>query len=326
MKICLIGNRGHWGYVFESIKDIPDAAIVAISPGCADNIDNMAAMCSKFDFAPRYYAAYSEMLDQEHPDLVVIDGPFDLHARMSIECLKRNIHVFCEKPIALTLNDLAQVESAYRDSRGKIFSMIGLRYEAPFQAALQQVKAGAIGKVKMIYARKSYKLGTRPEFYKKRSTYGGTIPWVGSHAFDWIMAFSACNDFAKCSAVDTNKDNFNNGELEIAAVCQIIMKNGVFAQASLDYLRPMTASTHGDDQVRVAGTQGIIEVRQGKVFLINDSGEREIPAIAERHLFSDIALDCIGKRMAMTSPEETIALTRNCLMAQQIADRNRIGE
>ncbi|MFA6930879.1 MAG: Gfo/Idh/MocA family oxidoreductase, partial [Lentisphaeria bacterium] len=106
------------------------------------------------------------------------------------ESLHRGIHVFCEKPIAITLHEADEIEAAWKKGSAHIRSMVGLRYEAPFQQAASLVKAGAIGKIKLIRSQKSYKLGKRPDFYRKRTTYGGTIPWVGSHAIDWILFFS----------------------------------------------------------------------------------------------------------------------------------------
>lgn len=323
MKLNIVGSRGHWGYIFESIKEIPDVELSAVAIAGNDSIEPVIERANQIGIYPQIYDDYLAMLEQQKPDIVCINGPFEKHAEYSIECLNRNIHVFCEKPIALTLDDLAKVEQAYQNSSAKIFSMIGIRYEAPFQTALNLVKEGAIGKVKLISTRKSYKLGRRPEHFKHRQSYGGTISWVGSHAFDWIMAFSDCYDIQKVFAVDSREDNFCNGELEIVAQCQLVMTNGVFGQISIDYLRPATASTHGDDQVRVAGTLGVIEVRHGKVCLINQLGETEILPVAKRSIFSDIVLDCLGKRKAMTSPEETIKLTRGCLEAQNFADLMR---
>ena len=52
------------------------------------------------------------------------------------------------------------------------------------------MRDGTVGQIRLMNAQKSYKLGRRNEFYKIRSTYGGTIPWVGSHAIDWLYWFS----------------------------------------------------------------------------------------------------------------------------------------
>lgn len=324
MKLGMIGYRGHWGYVFDSIREVPQVDLCAISAGCDDNPEPLQSRAKEFGFSPKRYDNYLEMLDQAELDIVCIDGPFDLHAKMSIEALKRDIHVFCEKPIALNLEDLAQIEKVKNNSSAKIISMVGLRYDPAFLYAAKLVHDGAIGKVKLIKAQKSYRLGTRPDFYKKRSTYGGTIPWVGSHAIDWIMYFSK-SEIKSVWANQTSSDNFDNGDLEIAAQCQFTMKNGVMASASIDFLRPAKAPTHGDDRIRVAGTKGVIEVIDGEINLINDNGANNLTVPpADRMLFSDFILDLTGTRKGLVDSAETFALTRACLLAQKSADTGEI--
>lgn len=320
MKLCMIGRRGHAYYVFQSIREIPGITIPGISAGCGDDPAPLLEMAEKNDFHPAVYPDWRIMLDELKPDVVCIDGPFDLHAEMCVEALKRNIHVFCEKPIALTLDQLERIRSAHAQSSARIVSMVGLRYEPAFLQAARMVHRGAIGKLKLIRAQKSYKIGVRPEFYKHRATYGGTIPWVGSHAFDWILYFSQ-DTFHSVTAIQSAEDNFDNGDLEIAAICQFKLKSGALASAGIDFLRPQSAPTHGDDRVRAAGTEGVIEVRDGRIHLIDKDGERIIePEQPDRHLFSDFLLELSGGRPALVSDEETFELTRSCLLARQAAD------
>jgi len=319
MKLCMIGKRGHAYYVFESIREVPGVTIPCISGG-GDDPAPLQVMAEKNGFHPEVRGDWKQMLDEFHPDVVCIDGPFELHAEMCAEALKRNIHVFCEKPVALTLEQLELVRSAHAASSARIVSMVGLRYEPAFLQAARMVHAGAIGKLKSIRAQKSYKLGSRPEFYKHRETYGGTIPWVGSHALDWILYFSR-DTFQSVTAIQSAEDNAGNGDLEIVAQCQFRMKSGILASAGIDYLRPQSAPTHGDDRVRAAGTEGVIEVRDGRIILIDKDGKREItPEAPDRRLFSDFLLELSGGRPALVSDDETFELTRSCLLAQQAAD------
>ncbi|MEI3004991.1 MAG: Gfo/Idh/MocA family oxidoreductase [Victivallales bacterium] len=116
-------------------------------------------------FTPELYSDWRQMLDRLSPALVAVDGPFDKHAEMAAYALERGIHVVCEKPIALTLTDLDRIMAAQKRSGCRIISMVGLRYQADFQYALQLVRAGAVGKVKMVRAQKSYRLGTRSGNY-----------------------------------------------------------------------------------------------------------------------------------------------------------------
>jgi len=320
MKICIIGVRGHHHYVFDELAKLPEVEIVGVSSGCSDDIAPLVAKCKAAGLAPAVYDDYSAMLDELKLDAVVINGPFNLHAQMSIDALERGLHVFCEKPVALTLADLERLEATYSRTDGLfLMSMVGLRYDPGFMTAWQAVNRGAVGKVKLINTRKSYKLGTRPDFFKHRETYGGTIPWVGSHALDWIYWFSG-SEFESVMATHTDEDNFGNGDLEIAAQCQFVMKNGVQASASIDYLRPLSAPTHGDDRVRVAGTEGVLEVANGRVMLIDAQGERELPLVFSDGVFSDFMNHVQGRSRALTSAEDTFRLTRACLLARESAD------
>ena len=323
MKLCMIGKRGHSYYVFESIREVPGVEIPAVSAGCDDDPAPLLDLVKRNGFDPEYRSDWKQMLDEFHPDVVCIDGPFELHAEMCAEALKRNIHVFCEKPIALTLEQLEMVRKAHQSSSARIISMVGLRYDPAFYHAAKMVHEGAIGKIKTLRAQKSYKLGKRPEYYKHRETYGGTIPWVGSHALDWILYFSG-DTFSSVTAIQTTEDNRENGDLEIAANCQFRMRSGILASAGIDYLRPGAASTHGDDRIRAAGTEGVLEVRGGKIHFISARGEETItPPEPDRHLFSDFLIELSGGRPALVSDEETFELTRSCLIAQQAADEGR---
>lgn len=324
MKLCLIGSRGHVWYVFESLPFLPEVNLAAMTTGRqGDSKDNLNAFAARANFSPAWYDDWQKMLDVEKPDIVSVDGPFEDHAKMCIAALERGIHVFCEKPIALTLEDLDAVEAAWRKSSAKIISMVGLRYDAAFYHAWTLVRSGAIGAIRLISTRKSYKLGTRPAFYSERATYGGTIPWVGSHAFDWILWFSQA-DIVSVSAMHSSAENGGNGDMEIAALCQMKLSNGAFAQASIDILRPATAPTHGDDRIRLAGNNGVIEVADGVVRLIDGAGERTItPPPCPRRLFSDFVQELEGKSECLVTAEETFALTRAVLLAREAADTGK---
>ena len=324
MKLCMIGARGHSYYVLNDLAQIKDIELCAVASG--DENPSSLLKCAE-QWKPRGYADWHEMLDTEQPDVLSIDGPFELHAEMCTEALKRDIHVFCEKPIALTLPDLEWIRQTFAGSKATIISMTALRYEPAFYTAYQLVQTGKIGKVMLIQTRKSYKMGTRPDFYRKRVTYGGTIGWVGSHAIDWIQWFSG-SKFASAMATQTRAENRGNGEMETAAQCLFTMKNGVLAQASIDFLRPAGAPTHGDDRVRVVGTEGVVEVELGKVYLTDQDGHREITELQmpERGFFAAFIGSVRGECAAPASTDETFETTLACLKAQQAADTQTIQE
>lgn len=320
MKLCMIGSRGHYAIVFEGLHLLQDVTIAGISSGCEDTVEPLLKKCKEAGHSPKLYDNYLTMLDEVKPDLVCIDGPFDAHAEMCIAAFKRNIHVFCEKPMALTLADLDRAQEAYAKTSGLHFvSMVAMRYQDDFSTAWKAVRDGAVGTVKLIRFQKSYKLGERPPFYKSRKTYGGTIPWVGSHAIDFIYWFSQ-SGFKSVSATHTAEDNFGFGDLEIAAQCQFVMKNGIQASASIDYLRPASAPTHGDDRIRVAGTKGILELIGGTITLLDKTGSRTLPLEPSLPAFNDFVLHIKGATIGRVDAAQTFEMTRACLLARQSAD------
>ncbi len=326
MKLCMIGRRGHNGYVLEGLEKMPRVRVVGLSPGIdEDNVDGLKMWCEAHEHTPQVFVDYREMLDKLEPDVVSICGPLELHAQMSIEAFQRGIHVFCEKPVATSLGDLAALGEAYDAADVHFAAMMGLRYDSAFYTAWRAVQEGAIGVVRLLNARKSYKLGRREPYYHERATYGGTIPWVGSHAIDWIHWFSD-RAFQSVYATHSSKYNGDQGDLEVAALCHFTLADEVFASASLDYYRPRNAPTHGDDRVRVVGTEGVIEVRGGGVFLINaeTEGEISLPVACDRQIFQDFVAHCTGEATALLNAEDTLTVTEACLLARQSADEGRI--
>lgn len=325
MRLCMIGDRGHNDYVLAGLEEMPHVRVVGLSPGTEeDDIDRLRAWCAGHGHSPRVFADYRRMLDELAPEVLSVCGPFELHAEMCLEAFRRGIHVFCEKPVATTLEDLEALRAAHGEAGVHFAAMMGLRYDPAFYTAWQAVRAGAIGVVRLVNTRKSYKLGHRPAYYRRRETYGGTIPWVGSHAIDWIHWFSG-ESFLSVYATHSARYNRDHGDLEVSALCHFVMTNEVLASASIDYFRPANAPTHGDDRLRVAGTDGVVEVRGGQVLLINDEtdGEESLAPACDRQIFCDFIGHVQGRATALLGAEETLAVTEACLLARQSADEGQ---
>ena len=325
MKFCMIGWCGHSFYIIDGLKKLPDFELVGIASGEEErNGQYIWDRCKAHGIqgTPKLYDNWITMLDELKPDVISADGPYHLHGIECLEAAKRGIHVFSEKPITLKLDELDAIEKTCAETGTKIISMVGIRYDAAFWTAHKLVKEGVIGKIKVIHTQKSYKLGKRPDFYKSRDLYGGTIPWVGSHAIDWILWFTE-SEFESVTAFHDSNDNFGNGTMEIAGECLFRMKNGVIATSSIDFLRPETAPTHGDDRIRCAGTKGVIEVMGGKIRLIDADGDRCIePVEPPRSLFEDYIGSLRGSNPPPVTAKETFALTKACLLARESADKH----
>ena len=323
MKLGLVGARGHWNYVFEALPKLPHVQVVAICPGYAgEDVTCLEHAAGKHGAPPRSYQDFPSLLAGASVDALSICGPFERHASMCMAAFKRGIHVFCEKPAALTLEDLDQMRSVHAGSGVHFATMMGLRFDPAFMTAWQLVHDGAIGIVRLLSARKSYKLGQRPDYYRDRNIYGGTIPWVGSHAVDWIYWFSGNAAFRSVSALHSRNHNASLGDCEITAVLQFAMDQEMLATATLDYLRPTAAATHGDDHIRVAGTDGIIHVQDSAVKLLTSKGEQSIPLQESPSVFEDFVRNVEHPDQAILRSDDVWSVTEACLLARQAADEH----
>jgi predicted dehydrogenase len=322
----MIGSRGHQSYVLDGLKDMPYVKITGISTGTEDDsVEEMINILGDRAQDAEVFSDYYSMLDTLKPDVVSIAGPLEKHSQMCIDAFGLGIHVFCEKPVATNLKDLKKIKNAFAKADVYFASMMGMRYDPAFYTAWCSVRDGIIGEVRLINAQKSYKLGYRPEYYSKRETYGGTIPWVGSHAIDLVYWFTG-ESFQTVYAAHSSKYNCGLGELEMTALCLFSLTNDIFASVSMDYFRPDSASTHGDDRIRIVGTRGIIEVNKGKVFLTNNNknGKIELKAECDKQIFRDF-IDQINKNsISLIDAEDTFTVTEACLLARQSADKKRV--
>ena len=321
MKIAVIGNRGHLNYLFEDLPKLPECQVVAAASTGNETPDWTVKEAAALNHPPlQLFEGYREMLDTVKPDIAVVSGPFEDRFAMCQYALERNIAVFAEKPVAITLEELSMLKKTVQQHHGVLYGMMGIRYEAPFYTAFKLINSGAIGAIKLIYTRKSYKIGQRPDYFFNRATYGGTIPWVGIHAVDWIDCCSAGN-FASVRAIQHIGEK-GQGTLETAAHCIFALDSGAIASADIDYMRPSGAATHGDDRLRAVGEKGVIEVARGTVELITAEGtavlELETPALG---CFGQLVKD-IQNHNTAAETERTLRVTRAVLTAQASADKN----
>ena len=85
----------------------------------------------------------------------------------------------------------APLEKLYRTivKRGvQCIAMLSNPYHGVIRGARQLATDGRFGKIVIVNARKSYKWGSRPDWFGNREWYGNTIGWIGIHALDMIQA------------------------------------------------------------------------------------------------------------------------------------------
>ncbi len=93
------------------------------------------------------YKNYDEMLENREIDAIFIASSSSFHKEQIIKALEADFHVFCEKPLALTLEDCYEVKRVVEKNKDKIVS-VGLvrRYDPSYVAAKHKIDKNEIGR------------------------------------------------------------------------------------------------------------------------------------------------------------------------------------
>jgi predicted dehydrogenase len=327
MRIAVIGLDGHPQQIWEGVPEIEDCEVVAIA--CADKSATNEALKTPVAARASVYADWREMLDRERPDLVgVCDVPGE-RPEVLIELARRNIHIVSEKPLATTFEKLHEVRDAVGRSESHLTMLLTMRFESPYLAMHDAIHAGAIGKPLLASAQKSYKLETgRPDWQKSRERCGGIIPFIGCHALD-LIRWTTGEEFTRVAGFSAKALGAEWREFEDNASLVLELSGGGSASVHLDFHRPMNTKSHGDDRLRVVGSEGIIETTNSdpietvdkQVVLMRKSKPPEkLPLPKSGQLFADFVHSVRTGTPPRITAQDSFAITEICLHARHAAD------
>lgn len=323
MRIVVIGGSGH-SILYLPQQYMADREFVAVAPGCeGEPMEHILGTLTKAGYTPKVYADYRQMLTEEKPDVAIVDNYYAQHAEAILEAFAAGCHVLSDKPVATDIPALERVEAAWRKAGTCFAAMFTYRYDGAFYRAWQLVQEGAVGKVRLINTQKSYKLGKRPDFMSRRETYGGTIPWVGIHGLEWILWMSG-GKLEAVSAVQAAQEAPNGVSPETTALVQLRLNDGMMGSVTIDYLNPAAAPRHGDDRIRVVGTEGVLEVREDRIILTNANGVQYPEFSSNDDMLTDFLNEVNGTGKCRISGEDALTATRWALLAQMAADTNEM--
>ncbi len=173
----------------------------------------------------RATSSTDEVIEDPDVDVVVIATPHDLHARLTAEALRAGKHVFCEKPLALTFEELDDVIAAWRSSSGQL--MVGFnRRHAPDIIALRSVFQTG-GPLVMTYRVNAGRLPSDHWYNDRRQ--GGRLLGEICHFID------TCNAVAGASPVSVSTIGARAGEVLLCQDMVVTLAYGDGSVATISY-------------------------------------------------------------------------------------------
>ena len=147
LNIALIGV---WGRGLAHYDSLADENVVAL---CDVNEKRFPEALKRFPSA-KTYVDWRKCLDQKGLDAVVICTADHTHAFVANWALNRNLHVYCEKPLAVSVEEARVVKANWQTKKNKLATQVGMqRHAMPnFNRVQELIRDGAIGELKAAYA------------------------------------------------------------------------------------------------------------------------------------------------------------------------------
>jgi predicted dehydrogenase len=326
LRVATIGTIGHIAYILDGLKADPTCTFVAAARTEPDErLDPVLDSEPAKRDGPKVYDDYRRMLDEIKPDVACVCMEYYRNAEGCIAAAEHGCHVICEKPIATELADLDRLRETVGRMGVRLTALFATRFEGHFLAARKAVANGLIGQPVLAFGQKSYKFATRPDWYKDRRTYGGTILWVAIHAIDFVR-FVTGLEYTCVAGHQANKAHPDYPGLEDCGALLFGLSNGGQAVITFDYLRPSHAGSHGDDRLRIAGTTGVLELRPGDDVcqaITNRQAIVELQHEGDVNLFADFVKELRGQGRHLIGPDEPFRVMEVALKAREAADTGR---
>ena len=179
------------------------------------------------------YGSYEELLADPQVEAVYIPLPNDLHCEWSIRALKAKKHVLCEKPLAMSEEQVRKMFDAAEENG--VFLMEAFAYlHSPFVRAVKaELDAGTIGEIR--YFESAFITGRRPDtdIRLRKETGGGAMFDLGCYPLSMAMWMLGKEPDEVAAAAQ-----FSERKIDLFTTALLLYENGTVANLDCGMLLP----------------------------------------------------------------------------------------
>lgn len=291
---------------------IPQAKIVAISDIYYEGAKRVAESLG----IPNAYEDYHEILNNPEIDAVLICSSTDTHADIAVEAAEAGKHIFCEKPVDLTVAKIKKVIAAVEKAGVKLQIGFNRRYDHNFAEIKRLANDGKLGKLQTI---KITSRDPEPPSIDYVKVSGGIFLDMTVHDFDMARFIGGeVEEVYANAAVTVDEAIGKAGDVDTALIA-LKFKNG--AIGVIDNCRK---ACYGYDQrLEVFGTGGQASAANDtptNVSYINENGnmtDKPLYFFLERYMqsFTDEMTEFIN---AVQNDEQTKTTVNDGLEALRL--------
>jgi len=255
IRVCLIG-AGRAGQVHANslVKHLPGAELVAIVDMRKAQREQVAAGYGVRDT----FESLHEALEKAAFDAVVITTPTFTHRDLVMAAAAAGKHIFCEKPMALSVRDCDEMIAA-ADRAGVVLQLGFMRrFDPAFEAAAARIEAGEIGRPMLIKSL-THGPGLPPAWAHDLAASNGMLAEVNSHDWDtirWLAFSDPLRVYAEVGDFKGAAYGVRAQEFYDCALVLVRFESG--AMASISGVCPCEYGY--DARVEIVGERGLLQI------------------------------------------------------------------
>jgi len=259
MGIVGVGSMGthHFNYM-KNVEGATLAAVCDIDPARLEYCRARAPQVPTFD-------RYEDMINSGLIDAVLIATPHYSHPEMMIAAFERNIHVLCEKPVAVTVGAARKMnQAAARKPQLKFAAMFMMRTAAHYVKLKDLLSSGELGQINRI-------TWIITDWFRTWAYYasgGWRATWAGEgggvllnqcpHNLDLICWLTDMTPSRVTAVAYIAKTHPIEVEDEVSAILE-------YPNGAIGHFVTSTGEAPGTNRLEIAGDRGKITLEKGKI-------------------------------------------------------------
>ncbi len=308
LRFCLVGaGRAGMVHAVNVSRNIKNAQLTAIVDSNREVLEDRRRELG----VEHIFTDLKEALSRDLFDAVIIVTPTFAHKDIAVQCARAKKHVFCEKPMAVHVDDAREmIDTA--EARG-VKLQIGFmrRFDQSFIHAKRIIENGEMGEV-MIIKSVGRGPGLPPPWTYSVADSNGMLGEVNSHDFDstrWFAGSEYKRIYVEAINRKVQKLKKDYPDFYDNAVCTLRFENGVIG--TIDGTCP--ADYGYDGRTEILMTKGLIsigETRGEAFFTCNTDGVIKESAFKSwRNRFRDAYLEEMKSFITSVLEDKTTLVT-----------------
>jgi len=211
------------------------ARLAALVSGDADKAKKFA---SQYDLDEKHiysYADFDKIAHDDSVDIVYIVLPNGMHAEYTIRAAKAGKNVFCEKPMANTVDECKQMIDACNAAKVKLSIAYRMQFEPYTQALIDMCRRQVQGRMRIISAEHGFNIGGGTWRTNARLAGGGPLMDVGIYCLNAARYLVGAEPIEVSAQMEQPGDDPRFKEVEASMVFTLKFAGGALACCSTSY-------------------------------------------------------------------------------------------